>query len=228
MTNKSARPSPLAPLGGVVVGIAVFLGVNITSGRAVIPTRESVVNEGRLPISRTVRPTETAVAEALGPYQAVCATCHQAEGQGMPGVFPPLAGSEWMTGNPEVPIRITLLGLTGPIDVKGVTYNAMMPPPPGLSDEQIAEAITFARTNFGNQASEVTVDQVQEVRAALGGRTEPFRAEELKPLLSGGAAEGEQGAAEGAEGAAEGAEGAAEGEQGAAPAPEQPPPPAAP
>src|SRR5688500_3415158 len=108
----------------------------------------------------------------------------------MPGAFPPLAGSEWITGNPEVPIRIALVGLSGPIDVKGQTYNALMPPPP-MNDEHIAEAITYARTHFGNTASKVDVAQVKQVRAALAGRSALCTAEELKPLLT---AEG-QGAA---------------------------------
>lgn len=190
MTNKSARPSPIAPLGGVVVGISVFLGVNITSSWAIIPTPESVRNHGRAALSKpaypvTVAPTATG---PVGPYQTICATCHQAEGQGMPGAFPPLAGSEWMSGNPEVPIRIVLAGLTGPIEVKGTTYNALMPPPV-LTDEQIAEAITYARTHFGNTASNVDVALVRQVRASLAGRSTPFTAAELKPLLAAGGAE---------------------------------------
>jgi mono/diheme cytochrome c family protein len=189
MTNKSARPSPIAPLGGVVVGIAVFLGVNITSGWAIIPTADSVKNHGRSPLPQPAyRASNTkVVAGPVGPYQSVCATCHQAEGQGMPGAFPPLAGSEWLTGNPEVPIRIVLAGLTGAIEVKGATFNAMMPPPP-MSDEQIAEAITYARTHFGNAASNVDVALVKQVRASLAGRTTPFTADELKPLLAAGGA----------------------------------------
>jgi mono/diheme cytochrome c family protein len=198
MTNKSARPSPIAPLGGVVVGIAVFLGVNITSGWAIIPSAASVKNHGRSPLPPPSYPAVLApkAAGPAGPYQTVCATCHQAEGQGMPGAFPPLAGSEWVVGNPEVPIRISLLGLTGPIEVKGTTYNALMPPPP-LNDEQIAEAVTYARTHFGNTASEVDVALVKKVRASLAGRTEMFTAAELRPLLAadgGGEAEGSAGA----------------------------------
>ena len=126
--------------------------------------------------------------------------------------------SEWILGNPEVPIRIVLLGLSGPIEVNGATINSIMPPPPGLDDAQIAEAITYARTHFGNNASKVTADQVKQVRAALAGRTESFKAEELKPLL--GAGEAAPAAAPGTAGApAEGAAGAAGApEQGAAPA----------
>jgi mono/diheme cytochrome c family protein len=209
MTNKSARPSPIAPLGGVVVGIAVFLGVNITSGWAIIPTAASVKNHGRSPLPPPAYPVTKAPTAAgpVGPYQSVCATCHQAEGQGMPGAFPPLAGSEWMTGNPEVPIRIVLAGLTGPVDVKGTTYNALMPPPAGMTDEQIAEAISYARTHFGNTGSTVDVAQVRKVRAELDGRTAPFTADELKPLLAAGGAQ--PAGAEGAAGSAAASAGAA-------------------
>jgi len=188
MSDNSQRPNPIALLGGVVVGIGVFLGVNITSGWAIIPTPASVANLGRAPLPPPVYPQvgPPKPSGPVGPYQAVCATCHQPEGQGMPGAFPPLAGSEWVTGNPEVPIRIVLLGLSGPLEVKGTTYNTVMPPPPGLNDEQIAEAITYARTHFGNAASEVKVEQVKQVRAALAGRNTPFTADELKPLLAAG------------------------------------------
>jgi mono/diheme cytochrome c family protein len=206
MTNKSARPSPIAPLGGVVVGIAVFLGVNITSGWAIIPTPASVKNHGRSPLPTPAYPQVAAPGATgpVGPYQAVCATCHQPEGQGMPGAFPPLAGSEWISGSAEVPIRIVLVGLSGAIEVKGTTFNTMMPPPQGMTDEQIAEAITYARTHFGNTASKVDAAQVKEVRAALAGRNAPFTADELKPLLG----------APGAEPAAAGAAGGPAGEGG--------------
>ncbi|HEV2643364.1 MAG TPA: cytochrome c, partial [Candidatus Elarobacter sp.] len=55
-----------------------------------------------------------------------CAACHQANGQGMPGAYPALAGSEWLNGNPEVPIRIVLHGLQGPITVKVASFNSAM------------------------------------------------------------------------------------------------------
>src|SRR5262245_9976885 len=148
MAPKTSRPSLTAPLGGVVVGIAVFLGVNITTGRAIIPTVESVTNKSHgLSVVSYPDLEQQAAPGPTGPYQTVCITCHQAEGQGVPGAFPPLAGSEWLTKDGETPIRIVLLGLSGPIEVKGVQFNQVMPPPAGLSDEQIAEAISYARSS---------------------------------------------------------------------------------
>jgi hypothetical protein len=188
MTDKSQRPSPIAPLGGVVVGIAVFLGVNITTGRAIIPSPGSVssVSYGMSKVVYPATAAESAVGGAVGPYQTVCATCHQATGLGLPGAFPPLAGSEWLLGNPEVPVRIAIAGLSGPISVKGAQFNSAMPPPPGLTDEQIAEAVTFARANFGNKAPAVDAAFVKKVRDSLAGRTTPFTAAELTPLIAQG------------------------------------------
>ena len=220
MSNQgSNKPSLIAPLGGAVVGIAVFLGVNITIGRAIIPTPETVRNPrtGLTPPQRPADETPVVVG-ATDTYHTVCITCHQAEGQGVAGAFPPLAGSEWLTGNPELPIRIVLLGLGGAIEVKGAKFNAMMPPPPGLTDEKIAEAITFARSHFGNGASKVTPDQVGKVRASLAGRTTSLTTDELRALRTSLPAEGGAAPAEGGAPAAA-PEGAAPAAAPAAPTP---------
>jgi uncharacterized protein len=139
-----------------------------------------------------------APATPTGAYHVACGVCHQPEGQGIPFAFPPLAGSDWMTGDPETPIRIVLLGLGGPIEVNGSSFNLVMPPPgialPGstvaplpLDDAMIAEAITYARTNFGNTASAVDAELVKKVRDSLGGRTTPWTAAELTALRTGAA-----------------------------------------
>jgi mono/diheme cytochrome c family protein len=205
MSKSSARPSLFAPLGGVVVGVGVFLGVNITTGRAIIPTTDSITNRSH-GLSAPVRPVDEAASAAPvgGPYETVCITCHQAEGQGVPGAFPPLAGSDWLLGNPEIPVRVVILGLTGPIEVKGTKFNSTMPPPPGLTDEKIAEAITYARAHFGNHGEKVDVELVKKVRASLAGRTASYTAAELAVLQAAPAAEGE-GATGGAVPAAAGA-----------------------
>lgn len=173
-----------APLSGVAVGAAAFVGINVGTGRAVLPTVASVSVHTLLPAGPA-----TASGPISGPpYQTVCAPCHQLDGQGLPFAFPPLAGSEWMTKDPETPIRIALLGMSGEIQVNGATFNLIMPPPPALSDAQLAEAITYARTNFGNRASAVNAEQVKRVRESLGARATPWTASELSALRSGGAA----------------------------------------
>jgi mono/diheme cytochrome c family protein len=191
---SDAKRSFVAPLGGVVVGVAVFVGVNVAMGRAIVPTVASVS-----PINPAYQPSPPQPPKP--PYEAVCSPCHQAQGQGIPFAFPPLAGSEWIIGDPETPIRIVLLGLTGEIEVKGTKFNLMMPPAgtalPGavaplapLDDVKIAEAITYARTNFGNNASAVDAELVKKVRDSLGGRTTPWTAAELTALRTGAAGGG--------------------------------------
>lgn len=115
-------------------------------------------------------------------YANLCSSCHQALGTGVHGVFPPLAGSEWVTGNSGNVIRIILHGLTGEIVVKGETYRGMMPPLGGaLKDAEIAAVATYIRRNWGNKASPVATAEVAKVRAATASRKAPWTAKELAP-----------------------------------------------
>lgn len=114
-------------------------------------------------------------------YGSVCITCHQADGNGLEGAFPPLAGSAVATGDPEMPIMIVLSGLTGQMTRGGVTYNGMMTPwGSTLSDAEVAAVLTYVRTNFGNSAEEVTEAQVTEVRAATASQMAPHTTDELE------------------------------------------------
>lgn len=113
-----------------------------------------------------------------------CAACHQASGLGVPGAYPPLAGSEWLNNNPEVPIRIVLHGLQGDITVKGTKFNnAMTPFGDQLSDAEIAAIITYERSSFGNASSKITAEQVASVRAATKTQTTPWNPATLQPLI---------------------------------------------
>lgn len=203
MSNASKRPSPIVLLAGVITGIGVYVGVCITAGHAIVPTVESVTNisHGLSQPNRDVpyvQKAAVAAAGAGGAYETVCQACHQADGKGMPGAFPPLAGSSWLTGDPETPVRIVLLGLTGEIEVSGTKFNAVMPPPVGMTDEKIAEAISHARTSFGNSASKIDAAFVKQVRDSLAGRTNPWSSAELAALRPGAGATPAPAAPEGA------------------------------
>lgn len=111
-------------------------------------------------------------------YKSRCAPCHQPNAQGVPGSFPPLIGSEWLTGDERTPIRILLDGLGGAVHVKGVVYNGNMPAwGPTMSDEEIALVLTYVR-GLSN-APPVDVATVKEVRAATQ-RAEPWTEQELR------------------------------------------------
>jgi mono/diheme cytochrome c family protein len=112
-------------------------------------------------------------------YARTCIACHQPTGMGLPPVFPPLVESPLVTGDPSLPIKFVLHGLMGPVTVKGMTYNSMMPPVMGVTDQDIADVLTYVRQSFGNKASAVTVAQVKAVRDAAAGRAAPWNTAEL-------------------------------------------------
>lgn len=112
-------------------------------------------------------------------YQSRCQACHQADGEGIAGAFPPLAGSEWVTGEKGVLIRIVLHGMQGDVEVAGATYNGSMPGWAMLSDEEIAAVTTHERSSWGNDAEPISAEEVAAIREALAGRTQPWTAEEL-------------------------------------------------
>ncbi|WP_246462412.1 c-type cytochrome [Pelagicoccus albus] len=120
---------------------------------------------------RPQEPAGPVVIDGGALYAQQCVACHQATGQGLAGAFPPLAGSEWVTGVPELPIKILLAGLGGEIEVKGATYNGAMPAFGAVFDDaEIAAVVNYVRTSWDNGASEVTADQVAEIRGAIGSR----------------------------------------------------------
>lgn len=121
-------------------------------------------------------------------YVLHCVACHGRDGQGSKHLFPPLAGSEWSQGPAELPIRIVLHGLEGPLTVRGEEYLNLMPPlGKRMSDEDIALALTYVRSAWGNSAPPVAAGEVARVRAAHADREKPWRAEDLAPLLEPGA-----------------------------------------
>ena len=99
-------------------------------------------------------------------FKTVCATCHQPDGRGMPGVFPPLAHSDFLMGNVDEPIRVLIEGRQGPITVNGKTYEGVMPDL-SLTDHDIASVLSYVRSNLGNAGSAVTPADVRRVRGML-------------------------------------------------------------
>lgn len=117
--------------------------------------------------------------EAL--YLSRCMSCHQVDGNGIAGVFPPVNGTEWVTGDKGVLIRIVLGGVMGPMQVGNVTYSGAMPPWKSfLDDEEVAALLTYMRSAWDNDASAVTAEEVRLVRAATAERTAAWTAAELE------------------------------------------------
>jgi nitrite reductase (NO-forming)/hydroxylamine reductase len=104
--------------------------------------------------------------EAL--YQVNCSACHQREGQGLAGAFPPLASSDYFRGKPQALIEATIKGLSGPITVNGVEYNNVMPAVAYLTDAELATLLTYVQNSWGNDGTEITVEQIAEYRKQEG------------------------------------------------------------
>jgi mono/diheme cytochrome c family protein len=100
-------------------------------------------------------------------YVATCQTCHQVDGGGVPRMNPPLIKTKYVLGDKKHLISILLKGLNDPIEIDDDEFHNPMPPQPQLTDQQIADVITFVRNNFGNKASAVTPTEVKNVRAKL-------------------------------------------------------------
>jgi mono/diheme cytochrome c family protein len=115
-------------------------------------------------------------------YMKACIECHQANGQGVPDTFPPLAGSEWVTGDRQRMLRILLGGLAGPIEVKGTKFNGVMPGHSHMKDEEIAAIASYVRHAFGNlKENPVTPAEVKSLRPEIDKRKfMPWSPQELE------------------------------------------------
>ncbi len=116
-------------------------------------------------------------------FASSCSSCHGSGGQGLPGLGPTLQGSEWLLGDEDVPIRIILDGLTGPITVEGEVWDLTMPghrENPKMTDTEISALLTWIRRQWGHGADPVSPETVQRVREETSDRKQPWTAELLR------------------------------------------------
>lgn len=124
-----------------------------------------------VPLARLAR------GEAL--YSRSCVACHQADGRGVAGAFPPLDGSQRVTDNWASVVRIITGGLTGPVATSNGTINSVMPPVPGLSDSEIADLLTYIRHSWDNDATPVSAEEISVILEETPKRTTLWTVEEL-------------------------------------------------
>jgi mono/diheme cytochrome c family protein len=103
-------------------------------------------------------------------YESQCSSCHMAQGEGITGVFPPLAKSDYL-GDKDRLVKAILLGVRGPMKVNGVDYNGEMPPVE-LTDQQTSDLINYIRNSWGNKAAPV---RPAEVKPALKSVSKGFQ-----------------------------------------------------
>lgn len=113
-------------------------------------------------------------------YYQYCSACHQQNGGGATGRFPSLIGTDWVTGDKERLIKVLLNGMEGNLQIGDEVFNGVMPQHSFLNDKELADVLTYIRTNFGNNASEVDIKEVEKIRneqKSQGTPIQPIRAD---------------------------------------------------
>jgi nitrite reductase (NO-forming) len=136
----------------------VYLGDRAQPNMQAVATAAASAKAGDLSVKEQIE-----AGRAL--FAGTCATCHQADGKGMAGVFPPLAGSDYIAADPRRVPGLMLHGLTGPVTVNGKDYNSTMPPMSQLTDDEVANIATYVLNSWGNPGGRVTKAEVQAIRA---------------------------------------------------------------
>ena len=178
----------------------------VEEGRVVGAVRSAAGLALATPVAERPLPAELAPQFAAGEavYSEYCGTCHGTDGMGLPATAPPLVRSQWALQDADRLVRLVLDGMSGPVSVDGTTYDVpeivgVMPAVRStpFTDEQIADALTYVRNAWGNQATAVSADFVGDVRASAPARLETYTAEELRaseggwtPLLDGESLDG--------------------------------------
>ena len=178
------------PVPRVVVGLV--LGLVLWSAGYIFTQRPDGVaslGDGRDPetlVKADAAAASNDAANGMQLFAANCQACHQANGQGLPGVFPPLAGSEWVRGDERVLSQILLHGLSGRVEVLGKTYQGSMPAfGSQLSDNEIAAVLTHVRSQWGNKAQPIVAEIVATGRKASMARSAPWTGtDEIKTFIN--------------------------------------------
>jgi len=118
---------------------------------------------------------EEQIAAGKQLFTGTCSVCHQANGEGLPGVFPPLAKSDYLAADPKHAIEVVLHGLSGPVKVNGTEYNSVMPPMSQLTDDEVANILTYVLNSWDNPGGQILKSEVAETRAS--GPANPAQAE---------------------------------------------------
>lgn len=113
------------------------------------------------------QPKQTSKQRGSALYKKYCLTCHQADGSGVPAMNPPLINTSYITGDKVKLIQWVLQGSVQQVPIDGETYTNKMPPQKNLTDQQIADVLTYVRGSFGNKASAITAEDVKTVRATV-------------------------------------------------------------
>lgn len=168
----------------VACGLALFLAGSSFTGFATFGLGLLDQGPGGPAISSTAGHAEVAETPmTIGKkiYNGNCANCHQASGEGQPGSYPPLGGSDWVTGPKDRLAAIMLHGVAGPIAVRGGSYGTQVMPgwATNFTDDKLAAVMTYLRASWGNTADAVTAEEVTAARTRFASHNGPWDEAEL-------------------------------------------------
>lgn len=178
--TERSQPIPLLVAGitlAMVVAGAGYILFSDPFGNAALGDRRTMAD---------LAPAQGAAAAADGKqvFTANCVACHQAAGTGLPGVFPPLDGSEWVTGSERVLANILLHGINGELTVKGQAYKGSMPSFQQLGDAELAAVATYVRSTWSNRSAPLDA-QLFAAERKTSARDKPFNGDaELRSLAA--------------------------------------------
>jgi mono/diheme cytochrome c family protein len=169
--EERIRPVPLAAaaitLAMVLFGV-VYIFISEPFGNVGLGDRRTVAD-----LSGPVPAAAGTAVDGKAVFAAQCAACHQATGKGLPGVFPPLDGSEWVQGDARTVANILLHGINGKISVAGAEYSGAMPSFQQLSDAELAAVASHVRSTWSNKAPALSATLFEQERKT-STRTTPF------------------------------------------------------
>ena len=148
--------------------LAVYTGKevdNVYLGDKVMADELSIVSDIAEAQRSGMVTKEQQIQAGMVLYNGTCSVCHQQNGEGLEGIFPPLANSDYLMADQRRAVEIVLNGLSGPISVNGVSYSSVMPAMSQLNDDEIANILTFTLNSWGNEGGVVTSDEVAGIRA---------------------------------------------------------------
>lgn len=175
------NPEPTESVGGVPWYVLAAIGIAACWGVFYLATTPQ---KRDMPVASAA----PAVIDGKQIFASNCAACHQASGAGLPGAFPPLAGSEWLEMKPDVVVQVVLHGLSGKVEVKGSSFDGVMPGfGKQLNDEQVAAVATYVRTSWGNKGSEVDTAFVKAQREKTAARADAWSGQKDLQALADGA-----------------------------------------
>jgi len=148
-----------------LIFILISLCLAFTTTAVAAKTKDDVVHAAEV-ASANAPTLDQRISNGEKVYSANCAACHQADGSGLSGAFPPVAASDYIADDPMLAVLAVLNGLSGPLTVNGMDYNAVMPNLSYMSDSDVADVVTFVINSFGNKGGEINAAQVA---AARGG-----------------------------------------------------------